>query len=65
MATDHGTFTCGVTADKAPRFLVPWDFSVLRLSKKVVCLAQRLNNLGSVFQLTLGGAIPLGVSLSI
>jgi len=28
MATDHGTATCGGTADKAPRFLVPWDFSV-------------------------------------
>ncbi len=31
---------------------------LLRLPKKIVCLAQRLNNLGSVFRLTLGKAIP-------
>ena len=33
--------------------------------QKVVCLAYRLNNLGSMFRLTLGIAVPLGISLSI
>lgn len=39
---------------------VNWDYL-----KKLACLTRRLNRVGHMYRLTLGGAITMGISLSL